>query len=59
MRIAFINSTGGKMFVDESRVEEYKAAGYIPAADVIDSVAVEIEDAPVKKSRTRSKRQEE
>lgn len=34
MRIGFINSiTGTVMMVDESRVEEYKAAGYKLAAD--------------------------
>ena len=25
--------TGGDMWVDESRVEEYKAAGHVPAAE--------------------------
>jgi len=60
MRIEFINNTGGRMFVDESRVEEYKAAGYMLAADVIDSVAVVIEEVPpVKKTRATKKKQEE
>lgn len=44
MRVAFINAVGGLMYVDESRVEEYKAAGYMLAADVVDSTAVEIEE---------------
>lgn len=51
MRVEFINSVGGKMFVDESRVEEYKAAGYLLAADVID-VTFKEEDKP-KKKRTK------
>jgi len=35
MMIQFINKeTGGIMWVHESRVEEYKAAGHRPAADV-------------------------
>ena len=34
MRVGFINDvTGTVMMVDESRVEEYKAAGYKLAAD--------------------------
>lgn len=33
MRVKFISSTGGTMYVDESRVEEYKAAGFVPVAD--------------------------
>lgn len=32
MKVEFINRLGGKMFVDESRVEEYMAAGYKLAA---------------------------
>lgn len=60
MRIEFINNAGGKMLVDESRVSEYLAAGYMLAADVIDSVAVEIEEKPVKATRsTRKKKTEE
>ena len=59
MRVEFINNAGGRMLVDESRVNEYKAAGYMLAADVIDSVAVEIEEIPVKKSRSTKKRNTE
>lgn len=58
MRIEFINSTGGKMLVDESRKDEYIAAGYLLAANVIDSTAVEV-DKPVKiKTSTRKKVEE-
>lgn len=56
MRVEFINSVGGVMLVDESRIEEYKAAGYMLAADVIDSTAVEVVDKPaVKKKSTKKK----
>ena len=60
MRVEFINNAGGRMLVDESRVNEYIAAGYMLAADVIDSVAVEIEEEmPVKKSRSTRKKKTE
>lgn len=60
MRVEFINNAGGRMLVDESRVAEYKAAGYMLAADVIDSVAVEIvEEMPVKKTRSTRKKKTE
>ena len=55
MRVEFINIVGGSMFVDESRIEEYKAAGYTLAADVIDSVEVEEEEKPTAKRKTRKK----
>lgn len=59
MRVAFINSVGNKMYVDESRVQEYKDAGYQLASDIIDSTAVitETEEVPAvaKKSRRRKK----
>lgn len=42
--IKFINSMGGFMYVDDSRVEEYKEAGYRLASDA---------PKPVKKSTTR------
>lgn len=33
--VKFINrNTGGVMYVDESRVDEYKAAGHMPAAEL-------------------------
>lgn len=51
MRVEFRNSFGGKMFVDESRVEEYKRAGYIPACDMQDG-----EVAPVQQRKTATKR---
>lgn len=57
MRVEFINSVGGKMLVDESRVEEYKAAGYMLAADIIeDTTYREIkidEPKPAPKKRTK------
>lgn len=56
MRVEFISASGGKMFVDESRVEEYKAAGYMLAADVIDTVFVEdIVEEPKKPSGRKKK----
>lgn len=58
MRIEFINATGGSMFVDESRKEEYIAAGYMLAANVIDSVAVELKEPVEKKRATRKKKEE-
>lgn len=57
MRVEFINKTGGRMFVDESRVEDYKAAGYILAANVIDSTAKEVDEPVVKKKSTRKKKE--
>lgn len=59
MRVEFINHTGGKMFVDESRVNEYKAAGYMLAADVIDSVAIEIDETPVVEKKSIRRRKKE
>lgn len=57
MRVNFINAVGGLMSVDESRVEEYKAAGFIPAANVIDvEPHEETEEQP--KKRTRKKKTE-
>lgn len=57
MRVAFINAVGGIMYVDESRVEEYKAAGYSLAADVVDSTAVEVDEKPPT-TRKRKKKEE-
>lgn len=53
MKVEFINKFGGKMFVDESRVEEYKAAGYILAANVVstDEKPTEIEEKPKRKRK--------
>lgn len=58
MKVEFINRTGGKMFVDESRIEEYKAAGYKLAADIIDGTAI-IVDAPVEKKKSTRRRKED
>jgi len=58
MRVEFINHTGGKMFVHESRVEEYKAAGYIPAASIVDSTARDITEPVEKKKTTRRKKED-
>ncbi len=50
MRVRFINRlSGGVMYVDESRVEEYKAAGHRPAADVQPA-------AEIPKKTTRAKK---
>lgn len=47
--IEFINrSTGTQMWVAENRVEEYKAAGHIPAADFV--VKKPAKKPPVKKT---------
>lgn len=56
-RIEFINSVGGKMFVDESRADEYKAAGYMLAADVIDTTAVVVDTPTTRKKSTRKKKE--
>jgi len=58
MRVEFINSVGGKMLVDESRVEEYKAAGYMLAANVIEDTTfreLPVEEAPAPKKTRKSK----
>lgn len=57
MRIEFINSAGGKMLVDESRKEEYIAAGYMLAANVIDTTATEVDTPVEKKPSTKKKRE--
>lgn len=47
--IEFINrTTGTRMWVAENRVEEYKAAGHIPAA--VSIVEKPTKKAPVKKT---------
>lgn len=49
MMVKFVNRyTGGEMWVDETRVEEYKAAGHVPAADVQ-------KPAPAKKRKSAAK----
>lgn len=61
MRVAFINALGGTMLVDESRVEEYKAAGYVLAANV-DSTAVEVnetEDKPKAATKRKATKKKE
>lgn len=35
MRVEFIGKFGSRMYVDETRAEEYKAAGYKPAASSV------------------------
>lgn len=62
MRIEFINAAGGVMLVDESRKDEYLAAGYMLAANVVDSTAriiEEVEEAPAKKKRPPKKKADE
>lgn len=54
MRVEFINSSGGRMYVDESRVDEYKAAGFklaaknIPRKESSDTI-----EEPAKRSRRK------
>ena len=46
--VKFVNrNTGGIMYVHESRVDEYKAAGHRPAA--------ELQEPPIKKRETAKK----
>ena len=46
--VKFVNrNTGGIMYVHESRVDEYKAAGHMPAA--------ELQEPPIKKRETAKK----
>lgn len=46
--VEFLNMrTGTKMWVHESKVDEYKAAGHIPAADIVD------DEAPVEKPKRK------
>lgn len=54
MAVRFINRlTGGEMWVDETRVDEYKAAGHVPAAEAHPEPEAEPEK-PVRKSRKKS-----
>jgi len=53
-RVEFITAVGSSMFVDESRVDEYKAAGFKLAASVLETQAKE--EAPVAK-KTRKKKE--
>lgn len=49
--VAFYNNMGGKMLVHESRVEEYKAAGYkLVALTTVEEEKAE-EPKPVKRKR--------
>lgn len=51
--VRFINRlTGSMMWVHESRIEEYKAAGHVPAADPeeLDLAEEEIPEKPKKKT---------
>lgn len=50
MRAKFINNLGGIMLVDESRIEEYKEAGYKLASDSVSkAVPAEKEKSTTKK----------
>ena len=55
MRVAFKNNAGGIMLVDESRVNEYKAAGFKPVANVENKKNVEVveEEKPAVKKRRK------
>jgi len=55
MRVEFISANGGRMFVDESRKDEYLRRGFSIASDVIDSTFVD--DKP-KPKRTAKKKEE-
>lgn len=58
MMVEFINKLGGKMFVDDSRVDEYKAAGYILAADIVGTDETPKEITEEKPKRRRKKIEE-
>ena len=56
--VKFVNrNTGGIMYVHESRVDEYKAAGHMPAAEVHPEPAAEPEK-PARKSRKKTAKAE-
>lgn len=48
MRVEFINKFGGRMYVDESRVEEYKGAGFKLASSSLEKKATTEETKPEK-----------
>lgn len=50
MRVEFINELGGIMSVDESRVDEYKEAGYKLASDSLKTPAEKTKPVPRRKS---------
>lgn len=52
--IKFVNKlTGANMWVADTRVEEYKAAGYKLAAAPLSERNTDIEDKPAKRSRKK------
>ena len=54
MRVEFINSSGGRMYVDESRIDEYKAAGFKLAANVHKAKETsDTNEEPAKRSRRK------
>lgn len=48
MKVEFINKFGGRMYVDESRVEEYKGAGFKLASSSLEKKATTEETKPEK-----------
>lgn len=60
-KVEFINRVGGRMFVDESRVDDYVKAGYLLASNVIDSTATDVEvvEKPTERKKTTSRRKKE
>ncbi len=55
--VRFINRlTGSMMWVHESRVEEYKAAGHMPAADLEEELDLREEEIPEKPKKRTSKK---
>lgn len=56
MRVEFISATGGKMFVDESRKQEYVEAGYMLASNVVDVTFKEDSETEEKKPVRRRRK---
>ena len=55
--VRFINRlTGSLMWIHESRVEEYKAAGHVPAADLEEDLDLLEEEIPEKPKKRTSKK---
>lgn len=54
--VEFINErTGGRFFVHESRVEEYKAMGHTIASSVVEAEAIKEKPVAAVKKRARGK----
>lgn len=57
MKVKFINKFGGTMFVDETRVEEYKGAGFKLAPTLLpkEEPTEEVKAKPAEKKAKRTK----